>query len=294
MEKFYAELKNFYKGKPLQEETLNSLREMSTEKINGGLIIPQDIKEKIKTLRRSGVNLEQYITVEPVTTLSGSRIVELNSYEVPFELIEEGREFATTITPEAKEVKYLIQKYGGEFKITQDLMSDALTLNTRLVKFAGQRSRVTRNGKVLSVLAGLSSEVVAIGTVKDLKAVFNKMLHPAIEVESVVVMNQDAFDKLDNMVDEAGNSLFKDGKLFGRYVVLKMSNVELPSVAGKAPIYCGSLKEAITLYDREAMTVAYGSTMEDWVSDIVSVKFRERFDVQLVDEAAVVKCELTL
>ena len=43
---------------------------------DGGLTVPQDIQTRIKELRRSDDNLEQYVNVEPVKTMSGSRVIE--------------------------------------------------------------------------------------------------------------------------------------------------------------------------------------------------------------------------
>lgn len=83
--------------------------------------------------------------------------------------------------------------------------------------------------------------------------------------------------------------------LFGRYPVTVLSNKTLKTNVTKAPIYCGNFKEAITLFDREYMTIETSDQAGDmWGKDQVGVKVRERLDVQVVDEEAIVKGEITI
>ena len=65
--------------------------------------------------------------------------------------------------------------------------------------------------------------------------------------------------------------------------------------AMKHPVYMGDLKEAITLFDREKITVELSTEAGDlWAKDLTGIKVRDRFDVQEVDEAAVVKGIITV
>lgn len=122
------------------------------------------------------------------------------------------------------------------------------------------------------------------------------MLDPAIALGAVVVTNQSGFNFLDKLKDEKGNYILQPDPtdktkklLFGEYPITKVSNKTLPNVGGKAPIICGDLKEAITIFDRETLTIditnlAAGS----WEKDQTSIKVRERLDIQTVDADAVV------
>ena len=57
----------------------------------------------------------------------------------------------------------------------------------------------------------------------------------------------------------------------------------------------GDLKEAVTLFDREKMTIELSTEAGDlWAKDLTGIKVRDRFDVQSVDEAAVVKGEISV
>ena len=63
----------------------------------------------------------------------------------------------------------------------------------------------------------------------------------------------------------------------------------------KYPVYMGDLKEAVTLFDREKMTIELSTEAGDlWAKDLTGIKVRDRFDVQSVDETAVVKGEISV
>ena len=70
----------------------------------------------------------------------------------------------------------------------------------------------------------------------------------------------------------------------------------MPSIAVeggyKVPIVCGDLKEAITIFDRETLTIDISSTAgELWKTDQTGIKVRERLDIQSVDEEAIIMAE---
>ena len=58
------------------------------------------------------------------------------------------------------------------------------------------------------------------------------------------------------------------------------------------PIVCGDLKEAITIFDRETLTIDISSTAGKlWETDQTGIKVRERLDIQSVDEEAIIMAE---
>ena len=63
----------------------------------------------------------------------------------------------------------------------------------------------------------------------------------------------------------------------------------------KYPIICGDLEEAITLFDRENMTIEVSTEAGDlWNKDQTGIKVRERLDIQTVDPEAIIKAEVTV
>lgn len=61
------------------------------------------------------------------------------------------------------------------------------------------------------------------------------------------------------------------------------------------PIVCGDLKEAITIFDRETLTIDISSSAGKlWETDQTGIKVRERLDIKAIDEEAIVMAEHTI
>lgn len=281
---------------PEDREILNTMSEGSDE--DGGLTVPKDIKTQIKELRRSEDALENLVNVERVTTKSGTRVIEREADQTPFDNVEEAAEFPEVSTPQFDSIDYKVKKKGGILKVTQELLSDtAENIMGYLKKWIAKKSKATRNfmiiAKIKEICAGLEVPVTGLDSLKD---IFNVMLDPAIALGSVVVTNQSGFNFLDKLKDEKGNYILQKDPtqatkrlLFGEYPVIRLSNKTLQNVNGKAPIICGDLKEAITIFDRETLTIDISNLAAGmWEKDQTGIKVRERLDIQTVDADAVV------
>lgn len=281
---------------PEDKEILNAMSEGSDE--DGGLTVPKDIKAKIKELRRSEDALETLVNVERVTTNSGSRVIEREADQTPFDNVDEAAEFPDASTPQFENVDYKIKKKGGILKVTQELLSDtAENIVNYLKKWIAKKAKATRNfmiiAKIKEICKGLEVTVTGLDNLKD---IFNVMLDPAIALGAVVVTNQSGFNFLDKLKDEKGNYILQKDPtqatkklLFGEYPVIKLSNKTLQNIDGKAPIICGDLKEAITIFDRETLTIDISNLAAGmWERDQTGIKVRERLDIQTVDADAVV------
>ena len=281
---------------PEDREVLNAMSEGSDE--DGGLTVPKDIKTKIKELRRSEDALETLVNVEHVTTNSGSRVIEREADQTPFDNVDEAAEFPDVSTPQFENVDYKIKKKGGILKVTQELLSDtAENIMNYLKKWIAKKAKATRNfmiiAKIKEICKGLEVTVTGLDSLKD---IFNVMLDPAIALGAVVVTNQSGFNFLDKLKDEKGNYILQKDPtqptrrlLFGVYPVKVLSNKTLKNIDGKAPIICGDLKEAITIFDRETLTIDISNLAAGmWERDQTGIKVRERLDIQAVDADAVV------
>lgn len=281
---------------PEDKEILNAMSEGSDE--DGGLTVPKDIKTKIKELRRSEDALETLVNVEHVTTNSGSRVIEREADQTPFDNVDEAAEFPDVSTPQFENVDYKIKKKGGILKVTQELLSDtAENIMNYLKKWIAKKAKATRNfmiiAKIKEICKGLEVAVTGLDNLKD---IFNVMLDPAIALGAVVVTNQSGFNFLDKLKDEKGNYILQKDPtqatkklLFGEYPVIKLSNKTLQNIDGKAPVICGDLKEAITIFDRETLTIDISNLAAGmWERDQTGIKVRERLDIRTVDADAVV------
>lgn len=276
---------------------------------DGGFTVPQDIQTDIMELRRTDDDLEQYVNREPVSTLTGSRVIEKDADSTPWDDVEEGGEFQEAETPKLEQIKYKIGKKGGILKVTYELLQDtAVNIIAYLNKWIAKKSRATRNAAILKVLDTITkSKEVAIEGFDDLKTIFNVTLDPAIAASSIVLTNQDGFNWLDTQKNSDGDYIMEPDvtdktkqMLFGVYRVIRVSNKVLKTdvsagTTHKLPFYIGDLKEAVTLFDREKITVELSTEAGDlWAKDLTGIKVRDRFDVQAVDKAAVVKGEVSV
>ena len=278
------------------KEILNSMNEGTDE--DGGLTV-------LKELRRSEDALENLVNVERVSTLSGSRVIERYADQTPFDNVDEAAQFPEVSTPQFEKIEYKVKKKGGILKVTQELLSDtAENIIGYLKKWIAKKAKATRNFMIVAKIREITKDAeVPVEGLDELKKIFNILLDPAIALTAGVVTNQDGYNWLDTLKDKDGKYILQPDPtkptstlLFGKYPVKKVSNKTMPSVAVeggfKVPIVCGDLKEAITIFDRETLTVDISSSAGDlWGKDQTGIKVRERLDIQSVDEEAIIMAE---
>ena len=174
----------------MNDEDRQIIKDAMTEGTDedGGLTVPKDIQTKIKELRRSDDNLEQYVNVEPVTTMSGSRVIEKEADTTPWEEVEENGDFNETQTPQFASIAYKITKKGGKLLASLELLSDtAENIMAYLMKWIAKKTRATRNAKIIACVETITSgHEVEVSDLDSLKDIFNVMLDPAIAASSGV------------------------------------------------------------------------------------------------------------
>ena len=260
--------------KEIMDSFQNKMSEGSGE--DGGFTVPDDVRTDIIELRRTENDLEQYVNTEHVTTKSGSRVIEVDADSTPWKDVDEGEEFQEEGTPTFRQIKYTVKKKGGILKVTKELFEDtAYNIMAYINKWIAKKTKATRNAMILKVLDTITAgNEVVVSNLDSLKDIFNVQLDPAIAAASVVITNQNGFNYLDKLKDTDGNYILQPdptqktkGKLlFGEYPVIRLSKKTLKStsilaedgqtVTGyKHPVYCGDLKEAIALFDRNVLTI---------------------------------------
>lgn len=298
--------------KPVAEEDMEILNSMKAgSDPDGGLTVPQDIQTSVKELRRSQDALETLVNVERVSTLAGTRVIEKDADYTPFDNVEEEAEFPDVSTPQFEKISYKVKKKGGILRVTRELLEDtAENILGYLRKWIAKKSKATRNALIVAKINEMTaSKEVAITNIDGLKDIFNVKLDPSIAVTSGVLTNQNGFNWLDKLKDTDGKYIMQPSPtnatqklLFGMYPVKVVSNKVLASkgvgsagseTAWKHPIVCGDLKEAITLFDREHMSIELSTEAADlWAKDQTGIKVRERLDIQAVDATAIIKAEV--
>lgn len=289
----------------ISDEDKTILNQMSEgSPADGGLTVPKDMRTEIKELRRGEDSLEDLVNVEPVTTLSGSRVIEVSAEETPFDNIDEAKDFPDVETPKFKNIEYKVKKKGGTLKVTRELIQDsAENIKAYLKRWIAKKSKVTRNFLILKKADEMTKgKEKDVATLDDLKDIFNVSLDPAIALTSKVITNQDGYNFLDKLKDSDGKYILQPDPtqptrklLFGTYPIRKLSNKTLKTTENKAPIYCGDFKEAITLFDRETLSVEMNTQGDSyWNKDLAGIKVRERLDINDVDSEAIVKGVITI
>ena len=280
-----------------------------------GVTIPEDIRTDIIELRRSSDNLEQYVNVEGVVTKTGTRNIEADAESTPFDNVDEAADFPEMDEPKFLPIEYKVKKKGGILKMTAELLEDtAANIMAYINKWIAKKTKATRNAMILKVLNEMTKgKEVTVENIDSLKDIFNEQLEPAIAESSIVITNQSGFNYLDKLKDKDGNYILqkeatqqtKGKMLFGEYRIVKLSKKTLKSTpimnsdghtidGYKHPVFCGDLKEAITLFDRKVLTIDLNDKGAGlWDKDMTGLKVRDRFDVQAVDKDAVIKGEIT-
>lgn len=286
---FIKDFKNLIAGK-----YQNAVTSTSTDVAgNGGLTIPQDIQTAIHTLVRQYDSLQEYVNVENVTTLSGSRVFEKLSDITPLaELDEEGAAIGDNDDPQLSVVKYLIKRYAGISTVTNSLLKDtAENIMAWLSSWIAKKVVVTRNTKIIATLSALPKKPT-LAKWDDIKDMIGS-LDPALQTTSIFLTNQSGFTALSKVKNAIGEYLMEDdvksptGKSIEGYAVKVVADKWLPKVGSAMPLYFGDLKQAVTLFDRQHMellaTNIGGGAFE---TDTNKVRVIDRFDVQPTDTDA--------
>ena len=277
------------------KEFKNMITSGTTGTGNGGLTIPDDVQQQIRTLVRQQFSLQSIVNVESVTTTHGSRTYEKLADITPLvELDEDGKAIGDNDDPELTVVKYLIHEYAGINTATNSLLKDTVAnILQWLTNWIAKKVVVTRNLKILEVMdkAPKKPTIAKFDDVKDLE---NNTLDPAIESTSSFLTNQSGYNILSKFKDADGKYLMQpdvtqpDRYLIDGKPVLRIADKWLPDVSGSHPLYFGDFKQAITLFDRENMELTTtnigGGAFE---TNTTKVRVIDRFDVEMVDDGAI-------
>lgn len=291
--------------KPLDDKQLNlkdkfvrDFKDMvttgKTDAGNAGLTIPEDIQTTIHTLVRQYASLQNLVNVERVTTPTGSRVYEKFSEIKPLaNLDDETAKIGDNDDPELTTIKYLIKRYAGITTVTNTLLKDtAENILSWLSTWIARKVTVTRNQAILNVM-DTASKKPTIANFDDIKDLQLNTLDPAIIATSSFVTNQSGFAVLAKVKDAQGRYMIQhdvtnpEQYRIGGKPVTVVADRWLPDISGSHPLYYGDFKQAITLFDREDMSLLStnigGGAFEN---DQTKIRVIDRFDVEQVDGEA--------
>lgn len=285
-DKFVSDFKALVRGQ------YNAVTSITTDATgNAGLTIPQDIQTAIHTLVRQYATLQNLVNVESVGTPTGSRVYEKWVDIKPLaDLDDETATIGNNDDPQLTIIKYTIHRYAGITTITNTLLKDtAENILAWLSTWISHKVAVTRNQKILDVL-DTATKKPTLAKFDDIKDMTLTGLDPAILATSSFVTNQSGFAVLAKVKNAMGNYLIQrdvtqpEQYLIEGKPVVVVADRWLPDVSGSHPLYFGDFKQAVTLFDRENMSLLStnigGGAFEN---DATKIRVIDRFDVETVD-----------
>lgn len=298
-DQFVNDFKNLIRGNYTQIKNM-----VSSDETDGaghaGLTIPKDIQTTIHTLVRQFDSLQQYVNVEHVSTTSGSRVYEKwSDITALAEIDEEGATIGANDDPQLTTIKYLIKRYAGISTITNSLLKDtAENIIAWLSNWIAKKVVVTRNVKILSAIDTLPTKptLAKWDDIIDLEA----KVDPAIKPTSMFLTNTSGFTALKKVKNAMGDYLMErdvkspTGYSIDGFPVKEVADRWLPNKGTARPLYFGDLKQAVTLFDRENMSLlATNIGAGAFETDTTKIRVIDRFDVATVDGEAFVPASFT-
>ncbi|WP_431798896.1 phage major capsid protein [Halobacillus andaensis] len=276
-------------GKSLTQEERALVQ--SSVSADGGYLVPEEIKNEINELKRQYKSAKDIIGTVPVTTEAGSFVQEDLAGITELVNFDEDNTGLDEQKPKFTNIEYKVANYGSVTPISRSFLQDetANFMNFLNGHFAKKAIR-TENAKIFAALKQ-DKTAKEVTDLKSLKKIVNVDLDPAIKAMSVMAMNQDAFNALDEMEDANGRPLLQINPADStQYLVLGLpvhvySNAELPSVDGKAPMFIGATSEGAKFFDRGVYEVAV-STEAGFTKNQNVARVVERFDVKQADASA--------
>jgi HK97 family phage major capsid protein len=286
---------NFLKGKATLDDKMTIQAALSsTTEADGALLIPKDQETQVIELARDYSSLRELVYVETVSTLTGTRVIEVDGEYTPFAEVTEGSKISDIENGQFKSIPYSCKTYGGILPIPNNLLKDNKgNLLYHVSKWFAKKKVATENKLISDSLNTFSK--TAMKGIDDIKTVLNKTLDPAISTNAIVVTNQTGFNELDKMKDTDGNYLLQPDptkptqKLLKGRPVKVYSDKVLANDTTKAPVIIGDFKRAITLFDRQLLTVdSTNIGAGAFETNTTKVRGLMRLDVQKFDEKAIV------
>ena len=273
---------------------------------DGGYTVPQDISTKINTLRQNHFSLRNYIAVESVGTLKGSRVYKTRAQNAGFSVVGEGGKITQTAAPTFTLMEYTIKKHAGYMPVTNELLadSDAAITNTITEWLAGE-TVATENAQILAKVNTVSA--TALTGINDIKKAVNVTLSNFRGTVSIFT-NDDGLNYLDTLEDKNGRPLLSPYPTqpmalrlsIGTHSVpvVVIPNAILPTASKAIPFIIGDLREFMTEFDRQHLSVMQSNTasvtgFNAFEQDMTLFRGIMRADFVIKDVTAVVRGTIT-
>lgn len=278
---------------------------------NGGYTVPEDISTKINHFKEGYFDLSKYVRVVPVSTNKGSRTYQTKATVTGFSKVGEMAAIGALAEPHYTRVEFAIEKYAGYIPVSDELKDDSdANIVNELSRWFALNSTAGRNKAIIDVIK--TKTQTPLSTLNDIKKVVNVTLGSAYKPTTAIYVNDDGLNFLDTLEDSNGRPLLNADptapvnmrlRVGANLIpVINVPNSVMPSVTAKgegnvdvttAPIIIGDLAEAVTIFDRQHLSIAQSVTatvgsINAFEQDVTVIRGIERFDCVKVDADAFV------
>lgn len=234
---------------------------------DGGYTVPEDIVTRIEKYRDAKASLRQHVRVIPVQTMSGARTFKKRATVTGFSKVLENGKFAKKATPQFEQLAYKIDKFGGYFVLSEEVLEDSdNNLVNEVVELIGDESRVTDNVEIISAIKTAKGSPVNLEDLTGIKEALNVTLGQAFRATSKIYTNDNGLQFLDTLADENGRPLLAPSPIDPMKMVLGcgpttvpivvLPNSDFENLTEGIPFIIGDLNEGVALFDRRRVTLA--------------------------------------
>ncbi len=305
-EKKVEEKKEADSVKAFAEAARNGFQKDMSEGSNadGGYTVPEDIVTRIEKYRDAKASLRQHVRVIPVQTMSGARTFKKRATVTGFAKVLENGKFAKKNTPQFERLAYKIDKFGGYFVLSDELLEDSdANLVNEVVELIGDESRVTDNVEIINVVKTAKPAPVNFEDLDGIKNALNVTLGQAFRATSKIYTNDNGLQFLDTLIDGNGRPMLAPSPTEPMKMVLAcgpttveivvLPNSDFENLEQGIPFIVGDLDEGIALFDRRRVTLVQSKTASvdgynAFEQGGLLIRADERADYVLRDAAAFV------
>lgn len=284
---------------------LDALKESggTPEGSDGGFLVPTDMDTMIREYRRQLVALSNLFASETVTAPSGFRVVD----KVPtkgFTKVEEMATIAKDDQPSFAKITYTVSKYAMILPVSNELMDDNTAgLMQYLARWFAKKGVITENRELLGKTNDIEATAAAKGKeLETIKKALNVTLDPDIALNARFIVNQSAWNALDNLVDGNARPLLQPdptsatSKMLLSHPIVCMPNSQMPNNSdGTSTILVGDFTQYATLFRKKPLEIASTNIGGNaWNTDSTEVRGIMRMSVEKFDSSAATAIKITV
>ena len=277
---------------------------------DGGFLVPEDIDHTILEVKRSLDPLSALFNEETVTAPTGWRVMDSAPEKGLVDVDEMAQIDDDDDQPAFAKVPYSCSKKALILPVSNELASDNVAnLFAYLGRWFAKKLVITENIMLITALRTLTAASIASDPLKGIKQALNKGLDPAISAGANVIMNVDAFDVLDQLMDGNERPLLQPDPVNATIMRIKgrpihsVSRRTLPNVTTgsgasavtTSDLFIGDGKEFATLFRCGAFELSSTDIGGNaWRTDSTELRGITRLGVSKFDTEAMVRKQVTI